>query len=185
MCWERYFASSWGETGCPWWECAAVSRQPGQAETGLAMPGWAALRAPVEMCCSAGSVSCCCREPMMEIAASPGEGGARAFLLPSLQPCISQPTSPDRHTMKLNSDLLQYPERMELLISVQPCKVESSRCQGAFYSPDFKAGLKSSTQAPRQLFLFSSVLKLRTKWWIFLCCTDDSQTASESRKGPI
>lgn len=151
MCWGRYFVPSWGETRCPWWERAAVSRAPGQAEMGLAMPGWAALRAPVGMCCSAGSISCCCTEPVMGIAASPRQGGARAFLLLSAQPRISQPTSPARHTMKLNSNVLQYPERMELLVSVQPCKVESSRCQAAFYSPDFKAGLISSTQAPRQL----------------------------------
>ena len=87
----------------------------------------------------------------------------RAFLLPSPEPCISQLTLPARHTMKLNSNLLQYPENIELLISVQTCEFESSRCQGSFYHLDFKAGLISSTQDPRQLCLLSSVLKLRTK----------------------
>lgn len=130
--------------------CSQQSAWPGRDGAGHA---WlSSTLCPVGMCCSAGSISCCCTEPVTGIAASPRQGGARAFLLLSAQPRISQPTSPARHTMKLNSNVLQHPERMELLVSVQPCKVESSRCQVAFYSPDFKAGLVSSTQAPRQLF---------------------------------
>lgn len=94
MSWWGYFVFSWGERGwCPWWERAAISREPGWAERGLAMPGWAALHPPMGTC-SAGSISCCCTEPVTEIAC---KGGARALSLPSPQPCTSQPRSPARH----------------------------------------------------------------------------------------
>lgn len=181
MCWGRYFTSFWGETRCPWWERAAVSREPGQAETGLAMPGWAALHAPVGMCCSAGSISRCCTEPVTGIAASPGkEVPEPSFLLPHSHIFVSphhQPGMPWRYTPAFSSILKGW----DYMFWFNLAQGRAQDHRMLFISQISK---QASCLASR-LFWFSSVFKLRTERWHFLCCSDGSQAASECRKGPI
>lgn len=160
MCWGRYFSSPWGETGCPWWECAAVSREPGQADTGLATPGWAALCAPVQLAASSAAVQSLwwglCLLPGKEVPES-------SSFLPHSHVFLSPHHQPGSHELELYPSPVSRKAGIAYFSSTLLSReLKNPGC--LFIIPHFKSGLMCRTQAPRQLLWFSRVLKLRTKW---------------------
>lgn len=139
MCWRSYFASSREEAGCPWWACCSQQRA-WPAQTGLATPGWTAVHPPVGTCCSSGSISCCCTEPVMETSAFPREVGDRAFLLSCHSPMLlsldCQIDMPRHHQQRQLADFSRLHEGWNYSF---PVNLVKWRVQD--HIPNFKASL--------------------------------------------